>query len=69
MTPALKAPTDLVPKTARVTLQLPARADLQGGSVTIESNGAVPETTLMNNTVRLPPVSATALPATALARR
>jgi hypothetical protein len=61
-TPDLKAPTDLVPKTAVVTLQVPTNAILDGGTVTIESTGSIPETTLMNNTVRLPPVSAAAPP-------
>jgi len=61
-TPALKAPTDLVPKTAVVTLRVPENAVLQGGTVEIESTGPIPETTLMNNTVRLPPVSAAAPP-------
>ena len=67
-TPELKAPTDLVPKTAVVTLRVPANAVLEGGTVTIESTGSVPETTLMNNTVRLPPVS-TAAPPTSIAKR
>jgi hypothetical protein len=52
-TPALKAPTDLQPKFATVYLQLPSKVNLEGGSVTIESNG-VPEITQMNNTVHLP---------------
>jgi hypothetical protein len=51
-TPALKAPLDLFPKTATVTLKLPAKADLSGGSVTVESTG-VPEITQMNNRVPL----------------
>jgi hypothetical protein len=67
-TPALKPPIDLVPKTALVTLNLPTKASLNGGSVTIESTGTLPETTLMNNTVALPPVSAAA-PPTPIARR
>jgi hypothetical protein len=66
-TPRLKAPTDLVPKTVTVTLGIPTGAVLEGGTVTIESTGSVPETTLMNNTVRLPPVSAAA-PPTSLAK-
>jgi hypothetical protein len=63
VTPALKAPIDLVPKTAVVALRVPTNAQLAGGTVTIESKGNVPETTLMNNTVNLPPVSAAAAPA------
>jgi hypothetical protein len=61
-TPPLKAPVDLVPKTTVVTLRVPGNAKLDGGTVTIESKGDVPETTLMNNTVKLPPVSAAAAP-------
>jgi hypothetical protein len=52
-TPPLKAPLDLFPKTATVTLKLPSKADLSGGSVTIESTGSVPEITQMNNHVPL----------------
>lgn len=63
MTPALKAPNDLVPKTTLVALRVPANAQLDGGTVTIESTGDVPETTLVNNTVRLLPISAAAAPA------
>ncbi|MDR3742450.1 MAG: hypothetical protein P4L40_25820, partial [Terracidiphilus sp.] len=51
--PALEAPTDLTPKTAPVTLAIPAGADLKGASVTIECGGNVPEITLMNNSVTL----------------
>src|SRR5207253_1372876 len=50
-TPALKAPVDLIPKTAVVKIALPAGAVLQGGSITIET--AVPEITLLNNRVKL----------------
>jgi hypothetical protein len=50
----LKAPADLYPKTATVTLTPPANADLKGASVTIESSGSVPEITLKNNRVLLP---------------
>ncbi len=52
-TPPLRAPTDLLPKTATVTLKLPSNADLTGGSVSIESSGSVPEITQMNNRVPL----------------
>jgi hypothetical protein len=51
--PALKAPVDLTPKTAGVTLAIPAGADLKGASVTIECGGTVPEITQMNNKVIL----------------
>lgn len=50
--PALKAPLDLFPKTAVVALHLPAQADWKGGSVTVESNGTLPEITQMNNKVQ-----------------
>ena len=49
---ALKAPLDLVPKTEVVSLILPANADWQGGSVTIESSGTLPEITQRNNRVQ-----------------
>src|SRR6185312_6454252 len=52
-TPMLKAPVDLLPKKATVTLRLPSKADLTGGSVTIESSGKVPEITQLNNRVTL----------------
>ena len=51
-TPVLKAPTDLLPKTATVTMMLPAGAEMKGGSVSIEMGGAVPEITMMNNRVQ-----------------
>jgi hypothetical protein len=51
--PALKAPTDLIPKTAQVTLAVPVNADLKGAIVTIECGGDLPEITLMNNSVTL----------------
>jgi hypothetical protein len=51
--PALKAPVDLTPKTAQVTLAVPAGADLKGANVTVECGGSVPEITLMNNSVTL----------------
>jgi hypothetical protein len=51
--PALKAPTDMQPKTATVTLALPPHTDTAGGSVTIESSGDVPEITQLNNRVQL----------------
>jgi hypothetical protein len=51
--PALKAPTDLLPKTAQVMLAVPAGADLKGATVTVECGGDTPEITLMNNSVTL----------------
>ena len=52
-TPALQAPKDLLPKTATVSLAVPADAILKGMSVTIESSSTVPETTQKNNRVVL----------------
>ena len=52
-TPSLKAPLDLYPKTATVSLTLPAGIDWKGGSVTIEPGGSLPEITQMNNRVQL----------------
>ena len=52
-TPMLKAPKDLLPKTATVSLAVPANASLKGASVTIESSSTVPETTQKNNRVVL----------------
>ena len=52
-TPALKAPLDLYPKTATVSLTLPASLDWKGGSVTIEPGGGLPEITQMNNRAQL----------------
>jgi len=51
--PALKAPLDLTPKTAQVTLPIAANTDLKGATVTVECSGDVPEITLMNNKVTL----------------
>jgi hypothetical protein len=51
--PALKAPVDLTPKTAEVKLSVPAGADLNGATVTVECGGKTPEITLMNNSVNL----------------
>jgi hypothetical protein len=52
-TPTLKAPIDLYPKTATVTITLPAGANWKGGTVTIEPGGSLPEITQMNNRVQL----------------
>jgi hypothetical protein len=51
--PAIKAPLDLFPKTAAVTLVVPAGADYKGGTITVESSGKVPEITQRNNRVPL----------------
>ena len=53
--PALKAPLDLLPKTAVVNLALPVGSECKGGSVIIESSGSTPEITERNNRVELPP--------------
>jgi len=50
--PSIKAPIDLFPKTATVSLALPNGADWKGGSVTVESGGKLPEITQMNNRVQ-----------------
>jgi hypothetical protein len=50
--PSIKAPLDLFPKTATVSLTLPAGSDWKGGSVTVESGGDVPEITEVNNRVQ-----------------
>jgi hypothetical protein len=50
-TPTLKPPTDLIPKTATVSLTLPAKSDYKGGTLTIESSGPIPEITQLNNEV------------------
>jgi len=49
--PALKAPADLVPKTATVKLIVPSGATLKGATVTVECGGSTPEITQRNNTV------------------
>jgi hypothetical protein len=51
--PALKAPTDLAPKTADITLTIPEGTDLKGATVTVECSGDVPEITQMNNSVTM----------------
>jgi hypothetical protein len=51
--PALKAPTDLTPKTASAVIAIPVNADLKGATVAVECGGDVPEITLLNNSVDL----------------
>lgn len=51
--PTLKAPVDLTPKTADVTLTVPSGVDLKGATVTVECGGNVPEITQMNDSVTL----------------
>jgi hypothetical protein len=55
--PPLKAPSDLVPKTADASLDLPPNWDWHGGVVTVEMSGTDPEITLRNNRVELGEVS------------
>ena len=50
--PALKAPVDLMPKSADVVLTIPAQVSLKGASVSVEMHGPVPEITLRNNVVK-----------------
>jgi hypothetical protein len=52
--PALKAPSDLKPKTARVKLALPAGLESKGARVVVALPDGVREITLMNNSVALP---------------
>jgi hypothetical protein len=52
--PALKAPTDLLPKTANVRLTLPAGFDRKGATVRLTLPGGMAEVTQLNNSVALP---------------
>ena len=75
--PAMKAPTDLVPKTVTVKVNVPAGASLVAATVRIVPATGAPEVTLANNLVVLPdtvgavvpPVSQPAPPATPLKSR
>jgi hypothetical protein len=49
--PALQAPLDLRPRSATVTVKLPARSATHG-SVAVELAGSAPEITQQNNVVR-----------------
>jgi predicted NUDIX family NTP pyrophosphohydrolase len=51
--PAIDAPLDLVPKTARVTIDVPAGTATEGLRVVIDPHNAVREITRRNNVVRL----------------
>jgi hypothetical protein len=58
--PALKAPTDLQPKTAIVAVDVPLdREALKGATIEIVSSGRLPEITTINNKVILGDVKAT----------
>jgi hypothetical protein len=50
--PRLRAPVDLLPKTADVTLSIPAGADWTGGRVSVETADGAREITQRNNHVR-----------------
>lgn len=52
-TPPLKAPLDLVPKTATITLHLRKADAAKQATVNLELSGSVPETTDLNNHVTL----------------
>lgn len=51
--PALKAPSDLIPKTADVVIKLPARTNLKGCTLQIDPDGKLGEITAINNRVSL----------------
>jgi hypothetical protein len=51
--PALKAPLDLMPKTTKVTLTIPAGVNLKGGSVVLDPEAGIKEITRANNQVKL----------------
>jgi hypothetical protein len=51
--PILKAPLDLMPKTAKVILRIPAGANVKGGSVVLDPDRAMKEITRVNNQVKL----------------
>jgi hypothetical protein len=53
MLPRIKAPIDLLPKTLTVSLSIPARSQIAGGSVLIDPESGIKEITRMNNRVRL----------------
>ncbi|HEU4959431.1 MAG TPA: LamG-like jellyroll fold domain-containing protein [Sphingomonas sp.] len=52
--PPLAPPTDLTPKTATVSLALPAGTAANGASVRVALPGNAPEVTMLNNSVPLP---------------
>ncbi|MGN6268840.1 MAG: LamG-like jellyroll fold domain-containing protein [Sphingomonas sp.] len=51
--PALAAPADLLPKTARIDLAIPHGASLSGATVHVALSGSAREVTMLNNTVPL----------------
>jgi hypothetical protein len=50
---ALKAPLDLMPKTAAVTLTIPLGASMKNGSVVVDPDATTREITRLNNQVKL----------------
>lgn len=50
--PQLRAPLDLFPRTARVTLTIPAGASIRGGSVILDPDETMKEITRVNNQVK-----------------
>src|SRR5205814_5195363 len=50
--PGLKAPVDLIPKTTRVTLRLPAGSTIDGASVVLDPKVTMKEITRINNRVK-----------------
>jgi len=51
--PRLKAPADLIPKTTRVTLRIPAGNTIRGGSVVLDPGATTKEITRLNNQLKL----------------
>jgi hypothetical protein len=59
--PALKAPLDLLPKTAKIPLKAPAGADLSACTVSLDPSSKVADITRRNNEVAVSAQSPTAL--------
>jgi len=53
LVPALKAPTDLMPKTTSVALPLPAGYKIDGYSMVLDPDGVMKEITRSNNRIKL----------------
>ena len=51
--PALKAPLDLTPKIARVSLTIPAGVKVKGSTVVLDPEVRIREITRVNNLVKL----------------
>jgi hypothetical protein len=51
--PALKAPVDLLPKTAEVTFRIPAKTDIEGCEVCLDPEKKIKEITVCNNSVMI----------------